>query len=398
MRLASVLRWIFVGKGGWFVAEALRYGWTTGACSAAASLGAARGLAEGIVPDHVDIVLPRGRVVSFACLFRAQGSGWCEVGVVKDAGDDPDVTHGAMVCSRVGFGAAPADAVPHISLNDGRLVVRGGEGIGVVECPGLPVAVGEPAINPAPRRLLEETLRPFVEAQPVWVELSIPGGAALALKTWNPRLGIRGGLSILGTTGIVRPYSCSAWIASIHSGIDVARALGHTHLAGSTGSTSESVARRLYPFPETALLDMGDFVGGTLKYLRRHPVSFLTLCGGFGKFSKLAQGAMDLHSARSQVSLSFLSEQLADLGAPESLVAKVCEMQSAGAVLHAAQSAGAHGLPQRVADLARAQASEVLAPAAVAVEVVVIDRAGAVLARSTPADSVAELSAEASGA
>ena len=142
----------------------------------------------------------------------------------------------------------------------------------------------------------------------VLVTISIPDGAAIAEKTWNPRLGIIGGLSILGTTGIVHPFSCAAWIHSIHRGVDVARAAGLTHVAGSTGSTSEAAVQQLYSLPDIALIDMGDFAGGLLKYLRVHPIDKVTIAGGFAKITKLAQGAMDLHSARSQIDLSFLAK------------------------------------------------------------------------------------------
>ncbi len=154
------------------------------------------------------------------------------------------------------------------------------------------------------------------------IEISIPGGEALAEKTWNPRLGIVGGLSILGTTGIVVPFSCAAWIHSIHSGIDVARAAGLDHIAGSTGNTSEAAVRKLYDLPDIALLDMGDFAGGLLKYLRAHPLPKLTLAGGFAKMTKLAQGALDLHSSRSEVDRDFLAELLRKAGADEPLLAR----------------------------------------------------------------------------
>ncbi len=146
--------------------------------------------------------------------------------------------------------------------------------------------------------------------QPADVEItvSIPGGEEIAKRTWNPRLGIEGGLSVLGTTGVVRPFSCSAWIASIHRGVDVARATGTPHVAGCTGATSERVVQALYGLPDHAMLDMGDFFGGLIKYLRRHPVERLTIGGGIGKITKLAQGAVDLHSARSQVDFDALAE------------------------------------------------------------------------------------------
>jgi len=250
--------------------------------------------------------------------------------------------------------------------------------------PGLQLAVGEPAINPAPRRMMTETVREIAEqhsARPdLEIEVSIPGGAALAKKTLNGRLGIEGGLSVLGTTGIVIPYSCSSWIHSIHRGIDVARATGLTHLAAATGSTSEAAVQKLYGLPETALLDMGDFVGGTLKYLRDHPVERLTLAGGFGKFCKLAQGALDLHSGRSRVDIGDLATCLAELGADEGLLAEARRADSAARVLELAQGAGLP-LADLIAKRARTVAETQLA-GAVAVEVVLFGRKGEVLGRS----------------
>ena len=145
----------------------------------------------------------------------------------------------------------------------------------------------------------------------------------MAAKTLNARLGIVGGLSILGTTGVVIPYSCAAWIASIHNGIDVARATGLTHVAGATGRTSEAAVKALYDLPETALLDMGDFVGGTLKYLRTHPVPRVTIAGGIAKITKLAQGMLDLHSARGRVELGALAEVARACGGSEELARRI---------------------------------------------------------------------------
>ncbi len=189
---------------------------------------------------------------------------------------------------------------------------RAGEGVGTVTRPGLPVPPGEPAINPVPRRMIRDAIAEVAAAAgcaaDAEVEIAIPGGEALAAKTLNGRLGIVGGLSILGTTGIVVPYSCSAWIHSIHRGIDVARAAGLTHIAGATGASSEAAAQKLYDLPEIALIDMGDFVGGMLKYLRPHPVPRVTIAGGVGKMTKLAQGLIDLHSKRGAVDHALLAE------------------------------------------------------------------------------------------
>lgn len=186
--------------------------------------------------------------------------------------------------------------------------------------PGLPVAVGEPAINPGPRQLIRGLIETIAhdrgDGGDVEVTIAIPGGEILAARTTNARLGIVGGLSVLGTTGIVIPYSCSSWIHSIHRGIDVARACGVRHVALATGSTSERAAQLHYGLPEVALIDMGDFVGGTLKYLRRHPIPRITLAGGFGKLAKLAAGHLDLHSGRSEVDLPALAALLAERARP----------------------------------------------------------------------------------
>ncbi|MEM8697627.1 MAG: cobalt-precorrin-5B (C(1))-methyltransferase, partial [Pseudomonadota bacterium] len=272
----------------------LRRGWTTGACATAAAVGAAHALRDGTGPAEVTLTLPRGEEPCFELVDRSNGPGWAEAGVVKDAGDDPDVTHGVTVLTRVASGAP-------------GLRFHAGDGVGTVTKPGLPIGVGEPAINPVPRQMIAAVLEEILGSPAYDVTVSVPGGAEIATRTWNGRLGIVGGLSILGTTGVVRPFSCAAWIASIHRGIDVARANGLGHVVGATGATSECAAAEIYDLPEIAFLDMGDFAGGLLKYLRQHPVARLTLAGGIGKLAKLAQGEMDLHSARSQVDIARLA-------------------------------------------------------------------------------------------
>jgi cobalt-precorrin-5B (C1)-methyltransferase len=269
----------------------LRRGWTTGTCAAAAAKAAFAALITGEFPDPVEVTLPRGERPSFALAMTRRDGDVASAGVIKDAGDDPDVTHGALVVATVRLAAAGAG-----------VTFRAGEGVGTVTRPGLPVPPGEPAINPMPRRMMRDAIAEVAAASgraaDAEIEIAIPGGVALAAKTLNGRLGIVGGLSILGTTGIVVPYSCAAWIHSIHRGIDVARAAGLTHIAGSTGAASETAVQKLYELAEIALIDMGDFVGGMLKYVRVHPLPRVTIAGGVGKMSKLAQGLTDLHSKR----------------------------------------------------------------------------------------------------
>ena len=334
----------------------LRRGWTTGACATAAAKAARAALEGGQFADPVTITLPGGQTPSFALAHEARGEGFAEAGIVKDAGDDPDVTHGALVIARVERGTPGSGVTFHA-----------GPGVGTVTKPGLPIPPGEPAINPVPRQMIRAALGDGDYR----VTIGIRDGARLAAKTWNPRLGIVGGLSVLGTTGIVVPYSCAAWIASIQRGVDVARALGLTHVVGSTGDASEKAAMARLGLPIEAYLDMGDFVGGLLKYVRRHPVARVTIAGGFAKLVKLAQGAMDLHSGRSQVDFEMLAGLL-----PEQRDA-VLAANTANEVL----GLGGPPLAAAIATLARARAQELVRDGA-RIDVLVVDRGGTIVAES----------------
>jgi cobalt-precorrin-5B (C1)-methyltransferase len=349
----------------------LRRGWTTGACATASAAAAYQALLTGSFPDPVTIELPGGKRPSFALARAVAEGGAATAGVVKDAGDDPDVTHGALVWARVSAGERGSG-----------VSFRAGEGVGTVTLPGLPLAVGEPAINPAPRRMIAEALRQVDPTHmDVIVEIGVDDGAEIAKRTWNPRLGIVGGLSILGTTGVVIPYSCSAWIASIRQGIDVAVATGRQHVIAATGDTSERAAQARYGLPDSALLDMGDFAGAVLSYLARHPLPRLTIAGGFAKLSKLAAGHLDLHSARSQVDLPRLAAAARELGATEATSSSIAEANTAMHALEIATQAGLK-LADRVARDARAVAVQQLGGAPIAVEVLVVDRAGAVVGQA----------------
>ncbi|MCP4379970.1 MAG: cobalt-precorrin-5B (C(1))-methyltransferase [Hyphomicrobiales bacterium] len=349
----------------------LRRGWTTGACATAATRAAHTALTTGAFPDPVTITLPGGQRPAFALAREERGPGYALAGIIKDAGDDPDVTHMAEVVARVERGA-PGTGIRFLA----------GSGVGTITKPGLPLPVGEPAINPVPRRMMQETLAEAAGADgdpgDLRIEISVPGGEALATRTWNPRLGIVGGLSILGTTGIVVPYSCSAWIHSIHRGIDVARAANLTHVAACTGSTSERMVQALCKLPDHAMLDMGDFAGGLLKYLRKHPLPKLTIGGGFAKISKLALGHLDLHSGRSQVDLDWLADQVGALGGGAALVDACRRANTASEVL---SLSGDLPLGDLVANRARNTANEVLL-GSIQVDVLVFDRQGNLVGRS----------------
>jgi cobalt-precorrin-5B (C1)-methyltransferase len=352
----------------------LRRGWTTGACALAATKAAYTALLTGSFPDPIGISLPKGQRPFFPLAFEGKGKGYAQVGIVKDAGDDPDVTHGALIVVTVREGA----------MGNG-VSFQAGEGVGTVTLPGLPLAVGEPAINPKPREMIKEAVS-LLAAQHghsgnIVVEVSVPDGVGLAEKTWNGRLGIEGGLSILGTTGIVRPFSCSAWIHSIHRGIDVALANGFEHVAGATGKTSESAVQKLLKLSDYALIDMGDFAGGMLKYLRDHPIPRLTIAGGFAKLTKLGQGFLDLHSGRSQVDFDWLANGALSIGGGDRLVEAIRNANTANHALEISQKSGL-ALGNYVAFQATETAKKVIEDSEVSLNVLVFDREGSKIGTS----------------
>jgi|SRR5271166_5340978 len=352
----------------------LRRGWTTGACASAAARAAFEALLTGVFPDPVPVALPKGLRPEFALATHELGPDFGRAGVVKDAGDDPDVTHGALVVATVRF--APRGA---------GLKFRAGEGVGTITRPGLPLPPGEPAINPAPRAMiranLDEVAARVCATVDAEVEISVPNGEKLAERTANARLGIVGGLSILGTTGVVVPYSCSAWIHSIMNGVDVARAAGCAHIGAATGDVSERAIRALHGLPDHALIEMGDFAGGFLKYLRSRPVPRVTIAGGPAKMTKLAEGMVDLHSKRGAVDLMALAARVAEAGGDPALAESVSGANSALHAFELAETAG-FDLPALIADAAWRTAARVLDRAPSQLEIVVVGRDGRILASS----------------
>ncbi|MBF0167632.1 MAG: cobalt-precorrin-5B (C(1))-methyltransferase [Alphaproteobacteria bacterium] len=341
----------------------MRKGWTTGACAAAAARGAALFLQAGSWPDCVTIRLPKGVEASFPLAERRSGPGWAEAGVIKDAGDDPDVTHGALVLARLEPGQPGSG-----------LIFKAGEGVGTATLPGLPIAVGEAAITPGPRDQIARNLAAF--GSDFVVTLSIPGGAELAKKTMNARLGVMGGLSILGTTGVVTPYSNAAWIGAIHRGIDVALANSVAHVAAATGAASERAARNRHGLSEMALIDIGGFAGAFLKYVKRHAFARVTLAGGFAKIGKLAAGNLDLHSKKSSVDIAFLAGFLPEGERRERGLKAVAAAQLL-------EIAGDFPLADVVASKALDVAQGVLGRTDISLDILVVDRSGKVIGHAS---------------
>lgn len=361
----------------------LRRGWTTGTCAAAASKAACLALLSGRFPALVEVTLPGGQRPGFSLALEVAGDGFAKAGIVKDAGDDPDVTHGALIMSTVRRGASGSG-----------ITFRAGPGVGTVTRPGLPLPPGEPSINPVPRKMITEAIAEVAGGERDFeVEISVADGEKMAEKTLNGRLGILGGISILGTTGIVIPFSCSAWIHSIWRGIDVARAAGLDHVAGSTGNASEKAVQAHHGLPEIALIDMGDFVGGMLKYLRDHPVSRVTIAGGVAKITKLAQGMLDVHSKRGLADLEALAKVAAEAGAEASLVERIATANTVAHAFILADEAGL-ALGDRIAALAWKTAAKALKDPAIALEILVFDRDGRLLGQTPfmPSDHSESLS------
>jgi cobalt-precorrin-5B (C1)-methyltransferase len=345
-------------------ARSLRPGWTTGTCSAAAAKAATAALVSGQPQQRVEIGLPRtGRRVAFPVARCELGDGWAEAVVVKDAGDDPDVTHGARLTARVTLEGGPG------------VRLEGGDGVGTVTRPGLGLEVGAPAINPVPRQQITAAVGEVIDlaTEGVRVVISVPDGERMARKTTNGRLGIVGGISILGTTGIVRPFSTAAWRASVEQAIDVVAALGLETVVLSTGGRTERAAMRLYPdLDEVCFIEVGDFTGHALKRAAARGLARCAFVGMAGKLAKLGAGVMMTHWTRSRVDPDLLACLTAEAGGTPELVDAVGRANTAR---HAYELWSAAGLAAPC-DLLCAQVAANLARFAggrLAIEVIMVD-------------------------
>jgi len=297
--------------------QKLRTGWTTGTCAAAAAKAAACALVSREPQARVDVKLPgkgRERRVEFDVERCDLGASWAEAVVIKDAGDDPDVTDGAHLTARVSW------------REERGLVLDRGDGVGIVTKPGLGLPVGGPAINDVPRRMISYSIEEVIDPQErgVRVVISVPGGEEMAEKTTNARLGIDGGISILGTTGIVRPFSTAAWAASVVQAIGVMGAQGHKTFVLSTGGLTEKAAMRLLPeLEEVNFVEVGDFTGQAIKMAVENGLERCFFVGMAGKISKLAAGVMMTHWTRSKVDNDLLAQITIEAGGPTDLVEEV---------------------------------------------------------------------------
>jgi cobalt-precorrin-5B (C1)-methyltransferase len=316
--------------------RALRTGWTTGTCASAAAKAAALLLRDGEPPSYVEVGLPSGRRVTFAVEEASLAGEAARAVVVKDAGDDPDVTHGAHLTATVSWRAAAG------------VELAGGEGVGTVTKPGLGLPVGGPAINPVPRKMITEAVTEVVGERGVLVVISVPGGEKMARKTTNRRLGVLGGISILGTTGIVRPFSTASWRASVVQAVQVAAAQGERTVVLCTGGRTEKGAVALLPsLPEVCFIEVGDFTGAALRKAVDRGIARVVFVGMVGKLSKLAAGVLMTHYTRSAIDTSLLADLTAGAGGSAELVDAV---RAANTARHAYELWEAAGLLRAVGD------------------------------------------------
>jgi cobalt-precorrin-5B (C1)-methyltransferase len=296
--------------------QALRTGWTTGTCASAAAKAATTALRDQATQRTVEVALPSGRRVAFGVESCVYGPGQATAVVVKDAGDDPDVTHGAHLTATVRWRAEPGVALD------------GGEGVGVVTKPGLGIDVGEPAITATPRAMIIQAVGEVVDlvSRGVLVIISVPGGEKMARKTTNARLGILGGISILGTTGIVRPFSTASWRASVEQAVSVMAAQGERTMVLCTGGRTEKGAMALLPgLPEVCFVEVGDFTGAALRRALVAGIQGVIFVGMAGKLAKLAAGVLMTHYTRSKVDLGLLAEVTLAAGGSAAMAGEVAE-------------------------------------------------------------------------
>ncbi len=335
----------------------LRSGFTTGSCAAAAAKAAVLALMEGIYPEEIVIPFPDGSRKSFQVHSCQCTEGGATASVIKDAGDDPDVTNGAEIIAAVSSGRKRQTGGNCVLLDNIRLCR--GPGVGQVTKPGLAIPVGEPAINPVPRQMICQAVREVAGSEKLTVVISVAGGEELAQKTLNHRLGIVGGLSILGTTGIVRPISADAWTATIKASLDVAREAGLAEVVLSTGRTSEKGAQQLLNLPEEAYAMMGDYLEFSLKEAAQRGFSTVHLSGMWAKIMKAALRIPQTHVRHGALEVADGARLLASLGAEGELLTKCAQANTAREMYSHIEEAGRHDLTKAVCNKAREYCQEV---------------------------------------
>lgn len=320
----------------------LRYGYTTGTCATGAAKAAVMMLLLGKEIHWVDVTLPTGKVLSLEVTAIKRDDQSVSCAIVKDGGDDPDITHGLSVYCHA------------ILTDNGQISIEGGEGVGHVTLPGLKIAVGEAAINPVPRQMINEAVRPLL---PVGVGakllFSIPRGAEVALKTYNPRLGIVGGLSIIGTTGQVVPMSDKAWRDAIVQQLSMIKASGSKQACLVFGNYGEEYALNHLQIPAAKIVKISNYVGHFFEKSVEYGIEHILFIGHIGKLIKVSAGIFNTHSKVADARMEILVFQLAMAGAPLSLIEQVYSSKTTDGALTMINQAGYQGVYKSIANACR---------------------------------------------
>ena len=310
--------------------EKLKTGYTTGSSATAAAKAALLSIINQTQIENVEILLPKHSVIQIpikSCTFESNTS---KCSVIKDGGDDPDVTHGAEIIVELSFTE---------KINE--IEIKGGEGVGIVTKPGLGLEINKAAINPVPKKMIIENLRDIgkeiLGGKGIKVVISVPKGKELGPKTDNPRLGIINGISILGTSGIVIPFSTASYAASIRKNLDVAIAMGNDKVVLATGGRSEDFAKKVIDLPEHCFIQMGDFSGFTIQQCGRKNIKRAFVVGFIGKLAKMAAGVKQTHVKGSKVDMNFLANLAMECNADDKIIDDIRKANTARHVLEIIQ-------------------------------------------------------------
>ncbi len=360
--------------------KGLRWGFSTGTAASAAAKAAVSCLMGKKVTNKVAVTLPGGRTIMIPIETISKNSGSCQCTVIKDGGDDPDVTHGAQIGVRARI----------ISVIDRQhpILIKGGEGVGTVTKPGLPIPPGQPAINPVPRRMIYQAVKEAGatlanrENLSFEIEVFVPKGEELARETLNPRLGIKGGISILGTTGLVKPFSHGAYRATIYAALKVAKGSNLREIIFTTGTTSDRIAQALFPdLPEEAFVQMADYVAFSIRQASKMGFKGIKVVCFIGKALKMAQGLHHTHASSGEIDLNLLAKWTLEVTGDRYLAKEITKANTARGALELLKGANALDVVARVGSgMKKALNKYIVEPCHI--EVTILDFSGTVLWKS----------------
>ena len=355
--------------------KTLRTGFTTGTSATAASKAAILSIINQSKIQNIEVKLPKGKSIMIPIHFCEFGKEKARCSVIKDGGDDPDVTHGAEI-------------IVDLSLTDKKneIIIEGGDGVGIVTKPGLGLEINKAAINPVPKKMIIENLRDvgenILKNHGIQVIISVPKGKELGPKTDNPRIGILHGISILGTSGIVIPFSTASYAASIRQNLDVSIAMGNDTVVLTTGGRSEDFARKIIELPDHCFVQMGDFSGYTIQQCSKKNIKKAFIVGFIGKLAKMAAGVKQTHVKGSKIDMKFLANLAQNCGANETIIKKILAANTARHVSEIIKENKIEGFFSQICTETYSHMKK-LSDDKVSLEVILFDFDGEILARKS---------------